>query len=93
MRLKDNFAHKKRVEKVAFKLDVSKAEVEFVIDTMYKYIAERLEAVEKEGHILTEEEFNNKFKTIHIPSLGYLKPNYKKYVYMMKNKLKKDGKK
>ena len=89
---KNNIQHDKRVSKIAFKLDIKETIVEETIDIMYDYIKNKLNSVELEDKsiILNEEEFNKKFPTIHIPSLGYILPNYRKYKHIMKNKIKKD---
>lgn len=91
---KNNIQHDKRVEKVAYKLDIDEYIVDEVLDIMYDYIRLKLESVELEDEtkILTEEEFNDMFPTINIPSLGWISPSYAKYKHVMKNKLKKNGK-
>ena len=87
-----NIYHNKRVERVAYKLDIDERIVEESLDLMYKYIKEKIEEVEiNEDVEMTKEEFEEKFPIIHIPSLGYLKPSYGKYKHIMKNK-KKNGK-
>ena len=87
---KSNFHHNKRVEKTAFKTGMEEHIVEEVLDIMYDYIRLKLESVKiDEDNVMTEEEFNEKFPVIAIPSLGYIRPSYRKYKHIMKNKLKK----
>jgi hypothetical protein len=90
---KNNYKHHARVEKVAFKTGVDEQVVEEVLDTMYSYIREKLDTVDIDKDRMMEEiEFEDKFPVIRIPSLGFIKPSYKKYRHMMKNKFKKDEK-
>lgn len=90
---KSNFHHNARVEKVSFKLNIQEHIVEETLDIMYDYIRSKLEAVDiDETVIMTEEEFNKAFPVISIPSLGYIRPSYKKYKHIMKNKIKKHEK-
>jgi hypothetical protein len=90
---KNNYKHHNRVEKVSFKTGVEPQVVEEVLDTMYGYIREKLDGVDIDpAELMDEEEFDNKFPTIRIPSLGFIRPSYKKYRHMMKNKFKKEEK-
>lgn len=87
---KSNFHHNARVEKMSFKLGIDEHVIEETLDIMYDYIRMKLDEVETDKtRVLTEEEFNDCFPVICIPSLGYIKPSYKKYKHIMKNKLKK----
>ena len=86
---KNNIYHDKRVEYIGYKLNIQEEIIEEVLDLMYGYIKERIERVElKEDDILSKEEFEEKFPVIHIPSLGYLKPSYRKYKHIIKSKNK-----
>lgn len=88
---KNNFHHTNRVEKISFKLDIPEQVIEETLDIMYEYIRMKLEAVDIDSsRILSEEEFDENFPIIAVPSLGFFKPNYRKYKHIMKNKLKKD---
>lgn len=89
---KNNIFHHKRVEYMSYKLNISEDIIEEALDLMYEYIKSKIEKEDPGEDFLTEEEFNNRFPTIHIPSLGYLKPSYKKYKHIYKNKKKKNGK-
>lgn len=92
---KSNYHHNNRVEKIAFKTGIEAHVVEETLDIMYDYIRGKLDNVEVDKkRMMEEEEFNQTFPVIAIPSLGYIRPSYKKYKHMMKNKLKKQyGKK
>lgn len=88
--LRNNIYHTKRVEEIAYRLDIKEEIVEETISLMYEYIKLKLEEVDiDEDKILTEEEFNKNFPTIHIPSLGYIQPSYKKYLHIMNSVQKK----
>tara|TARA_R110000772_G_scaffold23035_2_gene62006 strand:- start:17 stop:310 length:294 start_codon:yes stop_codon:yes gene_type:complete len=89
---KNNIFHDKRVEEISYKLDIPENQIEEALDLMYGYIKNKFESVvvEDEDVIMEEEEFNKTFPTIHIPSLGYFKPNYRRYKHQIKNKLKND---
>lgn len=90
---KNNIYHTKRVEKVSHKLDIPENVIEETLDIMYGYIKDKIEAVEvDEDTIMDEDEFNNKFPIIHIPSLGYLRPSYRKYRHVMKAKKRNENK-
>lgn len=93
--LRDNIYHEKRIEQVSFKLNHKKEVIEDALNYMYEYIKLKLETVEidDEDTIMTKEEFDEKFPTIHIPSLGYLQPSYGKYLHIMKNVQKRNGNK
>ena len=87
---KSNFHHNARVEKVSFKLNIPEDIVEETLDIMYEYIRGKLNSVQiDENVIMSEEEFNQSFPIMSIPSLGYIRPSYKKYKHIMKNKIKK----
>lgn len=85
---RDNIHHEKRVQKLAYKLNIPEHVIEETLDIMYTYIRNKLDSVEvpDETSIMTEEEFDKLFPCIAIPKLGYIKPSYKKYLYVMKNK-------
>jgi hypothetical protein len=90
---KSNYHHHKRVSKVALKVGVEESIVEETLDIMYDYIRMKLDEVDiPKDEILNEEEFDEKFPVILIPSLGFIRPSYKRYKHIMKNKLKKDNK-
>lgn len=87
---KNNIFHDKRVEKIAYKLDIPENQIEETLELMYGYIRNKFETVEVEDEdvIMDEDKFNDTFPTIHIPSLGYFRPSYRKYKHQIKNKLK-----
>lgn len=87
---RDNIFHENRVKKISYELDISEDIVEETVGIMYDYIRLKLDniKVEDENVLMNEEEFDKTFPTIHIPNLGYFKPNYRKYKHMMKHKLK-----
>lgn len=88
---KNDIHHAKRVEYISHKLNIPEKQIEETLDIMYGYIKDKLESVDIDEDVLMDEmEFDKAFPTIHIPSLGYLKPNYRKYKHMMKNKFKND---
>jgi len=88
---KNNIYHDKRVEKLSHKLDIPEHVIEESLDLMYGYVKSKIEAVEVvEDVLMTEEEFNEKFPVVHIPSLGYFVPSFKKYSHQIKNKYKKN---
>jgi hypothetical protein len=87
---KNNFHHNKRVEKVALKTNIEPEIVEEALDIMYGYIRDKFDKVDvPKETLMDEDEFNEKFPVICIPSLGYFKPSYKKYKHIIKNKNKK----
>lgn len=76
---------------MSYKLNIKESIIEEVLDLMYEYIKDKIEKVEtEEGKLLTKEEFEDMFPIIHIPSLGYLKPSFRRYKHIMKNKNKKN---
>lgn len=90
---KSNIQHDKRVEKIAFKTNIKPEVVEETLGLMYGYIRDKFDGVDiNKEEILSEEEFNKAFPIICIPSLGFFKPVYGKYINIMKNKLKKNEK-
>lgn len=87
---KTNYHHNARVEKVSHKLNIEEHIVEETLDIMYDYIRTKLDSVEIDKDSLMEEkEFTEKFPVICVPSLGFIRPSYKKYKHIMKHKLKK----
>lgn len=87
---KSNFHHNNRVNKISFKLNIEEEIVEEALDIMYDYIRSKLEEVDiDKDKVMDEKSFDKEFPVICIPSLGYLKPSYKKYKHIMKNKSKK----
>lgn len=87
---RDNIFHEDRIKKLSYELNHKEDVIEEAISIMYDYIRLKLTevVVEDESTMMTEEEFDKTFPTIHIPSLGYIKPSYKKYVHMMKKVIK-----
>lgn len=85
---RDNIHHDNRVKKLAYKLNIPEEIIEETLDLMYGYIRDKLQSVEVEDEtvVMTEEEFDKHFPCIIIPSLGFIKPSYKKYIHVMKNK-------
>lgn len=91
---RNNIHHENRVKKLSFKLNISESIIEETLDIMYGYIRMKLDTVEvpDPDKVMTEEEFDKVFPCIAIPKLGFIKPSYKKYLYVMKN-VKKNRKK
>jgi len=92
---RDNIHHENRVKKVSFKTGLKEEIIEEVLDIMYGYIRQKLNSVTLEDptNIMSEEEFEKTFPCIQIPKLGYIKPSYKKYLYLVKNVRKNLNKK
>jgi hypothetical protein len=76
----DDLCHKKRIAKVAYKLNIPEEVINLALTYTSEYIKEKISKVNLDPDVLiSEEEFNERFPIINIPSLGWLKPNYMAY--------------
>lgn len=80
--------HIKRVKRVSYELNIPEEVIELSLNFMSEYIKSKISKVELIEN-LTEEEFDKVYPTIKMPgSIGYLRPSYKKYNHINKNKNK-----
>lgn len=79
--------HEKRLQQVAYKLNVKESLADDVISNFFSFMKKRIEACElPHGDLLTEEEFKAKTIIAKIPHLGYLVPSYGKHKAVTKHK-------
>lgn len=77
--------HNDRIKQVSEKLGIPSSEVQEVISTFYEAIYSKLENIKVDTDVMyTEEEFNKKFKSVLLPSVGTYIPSYKKYCSIKK---------
>lgn len=92
--------HIRRLKKVSYLTNVPEEIIEEALSLCSEYIKNKISQVDtdsiRDKELLTEDEFNKLFPIIKFPSIGYLKPNYRKYKIIEKNKrakIEKNGKK
>lgn len=80
----------KRITKVSFELGVPESVVEESISALFKYMKNKIESPKLVGNeILSSEDFSKNVPILKIPGLGFMVPNYKKYLYIKANEKKK----
>lgn len=82
-----NKDHNNRVKKISFLTNTDPAIVDAVLSLTFKYIKDKIEAIEVTED-LTEEEFNKKFPVFGYGKMGHFKPDYRRYKAIV-NQIKK----
>jgi hypothetical protein len=81
----------KKITKVSFELGVPESVVEESISVLFKYMKGKIEEPQLAGDaILSSEDFSKNVPILKIPGLGFMVPNYKKYLCIKANELKKN---
>jgi len=79
----------KRISKVSYETGIPEDVVKESIDIMFRYIRSKIEAPELLGtDTLSSEDFGKQVPIMKIPGLGFMVPNYKKYLRIKLNEKK-----
>jgi hypothetical protein len=85
MQSNEDQGHLKRIKQVAYKLNLPEEVIEKAIHYTSEYIKKKIGSVEIDSPVLlTKEEFESKLPIIKLPAMGYLIPDYYKYVHVYK---------
>lgn len=77
--------HIRRVKQVAYKLNLPEEVIEQAIHLTSEYIKNKIGSIEIDSPVLlTKEEFESRLPIIKLPAMGYLKPDYYKYIHVYK---------
>lgn len=83
----------KKITKISFELGVPESVIEESINVLFKYMKAKIEAPQLTGtEILSSEDFSKNVPILKIPGLGFMVPNYKKYLCIKASELKKINK-
>lgn len=87
--LKDKL-HRKRIDRIKFKTNLSKEIIDDILDLSFEFLRKKLNSPEvPKDKLLTKEEFDDILPIIKVPTLGYFKPNYYKYKAIYRREQKK----
>lgn len=83
MQSNEDQGHLKRIKQVAYKLNLPEEVVNQAIHLTSEYIKNKIGSVEIDSPVLlTKEEFESKLPIIKLPAMGYLVPDYYKYIHV-----------
>lgn len=81
----------KRIARVSFETGVPEDIVNSSLQVLFKYMKSKIEAPLLAGQeILSSEDFSNNVPIVKIPGLGFMVPNYKKYLHLKASEAKKN---
>jgi len=81
----------KKLAKISYELGIPEYVVEQSINVMFKYMKAKIELPQLAGNvILSSEDFSKNVPILKIPGLGFMVPNYKKYLHLKANEIKKN---
>lgn len=90
---KEDQSHIKRVKQVAYKLNLPEEVIEQAIHLTSEYIKNKIASVNIDSDtLLTQEEFESRLPIIKLPAMGYLKPDYFRYIHVFKRAKEKQDK-
>lgn len=79
-----------RISKVSFETGIPEDIVEASLQTLFKYMKSKIEAPVLAGQeTLSSKDFSENVPIVKIPGLGFMVPNYKKYLHLKASEAKK----